>query len=156
MPRYRQHRNIFAWHSFSVVSVLQSVCMPTFNMRYQNWDVLLFPGPSRVPIQEFDTKFHVLTSTNRPSAASIEDPFTDNQYESMNKLALLTCFIASQAQDSPFRVSIHSWARPTPSSILSGYKTQEEAVAFQARVYIDGIHHWSVLSARSQSSLAYL
>lgn len=25
-------------------------------MRYQAWDVLLFPGDSRVPIQEFDTK----------------------------------------------------------------------------------------------------
>lgn len=28
-------------------------------MRYQSWDVLLFPADSRIPIQEFDTKCHV-------------------------------------------------------------------------------------------------
>lgn len=29
-------------------------------MRYQNWDVLLFPRDSRIPIQEFDTKCFAL------------------------------------------------------------------------------------------------
>lgn len=31
-----------------------------FDMRYQHWDVLLFPDSSRVPVQEFDTKCHLL------------------------------------------------------------------------------------------------
>jgi hypothetical protein len=28
-------------------------------MRYQNWDVLIFPGDSNVPLQEFNTTCHV-------------------------------------------------------------------------------------------------
>lgn len=30
------------------------------SMRYQNWDVLLFPGHSRIPIQEFNSACHIL------------------------------------------------------------------------------------------------
>jgi hypothetical protein len=113
-------------------------------MRYQNWDVLLFPGASRVPIQEFETKFHVLSASQRASAPStaIDDPFTD--FESMTKLPLLTCFIASLPADAPFRVSIHSWSRPTGSYILETCWAKDESVAFQARVYIDGVHQWYV------------
>jgi hypothetical protein len=36
-------------------------------MRYQSWDVLLFPQDSRTPIQEFDTKCFVLDQSQWPS-----------------------------------------------------------------------------------------
>ncbi|RMZ88163.1 hypothetical protein DV736_g4606, partial [Chaetothyriales sp. CBS 134916] len=113
-------------------------------MRYQNWDVLLFPGTSRVPMQEFDTRFHVLTLTGKPSTPrSIGHLFMDGRYESLTKLPLLTCFITSQLENRPFRVSIHSWAPPSPSSILLAHKAKHETVAFQARVHIDGVHQCS-------------
>lgn len=32
---------------------------PPLKMRYENWDVLLFPGASKVPIQEFKTQCFV-------------------------------------------------------------------------------------------------
>jgi hypothetical protein len=120
----------------------------TSSMRYQNWDILLFPGGSRVPIQEFDTKFHVLTSSTKPAATStaLEDPFTDDTtYRVFEQLPLLTCFIPSQPRDSPFRVSIHSWTKPLASSGLSACRTKEEVVGFQARLYLDGIFQWFVI-----------
>jgi hypothetical protein len=43
-------------------------------MRYQNWDVLLFPADSRVPLQEFDTKCFALD----PSKCQLcSDPSSD-------------------------------------------------------------------------------
>lgn len=36
-----------------------------YSMRYQNWDVLLFPGDSRIPIQEFNTACHVITDQSK-------------------------------------------------------------------------------------------
>ncbi|RMD44773.1 hypothetical protein DV735_g369, partial [Chaetothyriales sp. CBS 134920] len=110
-------------------------------MRYQNWDVLLFPGTSRVPMQEFETRFHVLTLTGKPSTSRpIDELLMDGRYESLTKLPLLTCFIISQMESRPFRVSIHSWSPPSASSILLAHKARHERVAFQARVYIDGVH----------------
>lgn len=38
------------------------------SMRYQDWDVLLFPGESKIPIQEFDTKCQVLEQGMRRSS----------------------------------------------------------------------------------------
>ncbi|ETN46139.1 uncharacterized protein HMPREF1541_00323 [Cyphellophora europaea CBS 101466] len=110
-------------------------------MRYQSWDVLLFPGQSRIPIQEFNTACHILCQQAGQLAASKwappEDPFV-TKYESMTKTPILTCFIASLPVGSSFRVSIHSWARPSASSILKSRKAQDEPIAFQARLYIDG------------------
>ncbi|KAL4762353.1 uncharacterized protein BDW70DRAFT_167155 [Aspergillus foveolatus] len=51
-------------------------------MRYENWDVLLFPAKSKVPVQEFKTQCFVTRDRGTLPA------------------------------DSPFRVSIHSWEPP--------------------------------------------
>jgi hypothetical protein len=40
-------------------------------MRYQNWDVLLFPGNSRIPIQEFNTACHVVADQGNQSRAHL-------------------------------------------------------------------------------------
>ncbi len=124
-------------------------------MRYQNWDVLLFPADSKIPIQEFDTKCYALEQSERPSTSRriiYELTTSDgrastlqaidgghNSYESMTILPTLTCFVASLDRGSSFRVSIHSWEKPKPSNLLRSYKTPEEVVLFEAKVYIDGI-----------------
>ncbi|KAK4943195.1 2-isopropylmalate synthase (Alpha-isopropylmalate synthase) (Alpha-IPM synthetase) [Elasticomyces elasticus] len=108
-------------------------------MRYQSWDVLLFPGDSRVPIQEFDTKCYAIDQNIRVPALSPVNDINPNKFESITLTPILTCFVASLERGSSFRVSIHSWEQPKPSHILLSYKTPEEAVLFEARVYIDGI-----------------
>ena len=125
-------------------------------MRYQNWDVLLFPGHSRIPIQEFNSACHVLFDQSEcmdqsdPEWSSLstgqlalskwappEDPFV-TKYESMTKTPILTCFVPSLPAGTAFRISIHSWEKPAPSTILKSRTAQNEPVAFQARVYVDG------------------
>ena len=56
----------------------------------------------------------------------------------MSKTPILTCFVSSLAAGTPFRVSIHSWERPAPSSLLKSRKGEDEPIAFEARVYVDG------------------
>ncbi|OAP57584.1 hypothetical protein AYL99_08322 [Fonsecaea erecta] len=108
-------------------------------MRYQNWDVLLFPGDSRTPIQEFDTRCFVLgQNTGFSSGEATAEKYRSN-FESMTMVPNVVSFIASLERGAAFRVSIHSWDKPTPSHLLLSYKTPDEAVLFAARVYIDGI-----------------
>lgn len=59
----------------------------------------------------------------------------------MTKVPILTCFVPSLAPGAPFRVSIHSWVKPTGSAILKSYMTLDETIAFEARIYLDGLHH---------------
>ena len=69
----------------------------------------------------------------------MSDPFLD-RYESVNKVPILTCFIPSLAAGTPFRISIHSWLKPTASTILRSRLAIDEEAAFEARVYLDGVH----------------
>ncbi|OAL40166.1 2-isopropylmalate synthase [Fonsecaea nubica] len=108
-------------------------------MRYQNWDVLLFPGDSRTPIQEFNTKCFVLRQNVDISSSDATVEKYPNNFESMTLVPILTSFIASLERGAAFRISIHSWDKPTPSHLLLSYKTPEEAILFEARVYIDGV-----------------
>ncbi|KAI1628982.1 hypothetical protein EDD37DRAFT_30955 [Exophiala viscosa] len=108
-------------------------------MRYQTWDVLLFPGDSKVPIQEFDTKCYAIDQNVRIPALPSVDDVDPKMFESMTLTPILTCFVASLERGSSFRLSIHSWEQPKPSRRLLSYKTPDEAVLFEARVYIDGI-----------------
>ncbi|KIW72869.1 hypothetical protein PV04_01032 [Phialophora macrospora] len=107
-------------------------------MRYQNWDVLLFPGDCRTPIQEFDTKCFVLDQ----NVGSLGDATADkhrNHFESMTLVPILTSFVASLERGASFRISIHSWEKPKPSQLLLSYKTPDESTLFESRVYLDGV-----------------
>lgn len=70
---------------------------------------------------------------------SMSDPFVD-RFESLSKVPILTCFIPSLAARTPFRISIHSWLKPSASAILRSRLDINEEPAFQARVYLDGVH----------------
>jgi len=64
-------------------------------MRFQDWDVLLFPGESQTPIQEF-----------RTTCFSLQDPRTHLT------TPLLCSFVPSLPANAPFQVSVHSWSKP--------------------------------------------
>ncbi|OQV03902.1 hypothetical protein CLAIMM_08879 [Cladophialophora immunda] len=108
-------------------------------MRYQNWDVLLFPGDSRTPIQEFNTTCYVLGQNTGLSSEEGSVENSQGNFESMTLVPMLNSFIASLEGGAPFRISIHSWDKPMPSHLLLNYKTPDETILFGARVYIDGV-----------------
>jgi hypothetical protein len=65
-------------------------------MRFQDWDVLLFPAGSHVPVREF-----------RTACFAQQDPRT------LAMTPLLTCFVPSLPANAPFQISVHAWNKPT-------------------------------------------
>lgn len=98
-------------------------------MRYQEWDVLLFPAgeqeATHVPLKEFRTTCHV-----------------EAHQENSNHLyttPLLTTFVPCLQRGAPFQISIHSWmetASVIAASTDTGFKPRE---LWQVNVVIDGI-----------------
>lgn len=91
-------------------------------MRYQDWDVLLFPSDeeAHVPVQEFRTACAAELSQGSP-----------------NPTSLLSTFVPSMQCGSPFHISVHSWAatKSTLGTLPNGLKLDE---MWQVRVVIDG------------------
>ncbi|KAI1914840.1 hypothetical protein LOZ61_001977 [Ophidiomyces ophidiicola] len=54
------------------------------------------------------------------------------------QVPVLTTFVPSVTQDTPFRVSVHSWERPRPTRILESVMQPDDAVMYEMRVFIDG------------------
>lgn len=93
-------------------------------MRYQDWDVLLFPSgeeSAHVPVKEFKTACYV---------------------EHLDSIAtttpLLTSFIPTLTRNTPFQISIHSWLKTGPVGVFLRDGTRPKEV-WQVRVVIDGI-----------------
>ncbi|KAJ6098661.1 hypothetical protein N7467_000196 [Penicillium canescens] len=110
-------------------------------MRYGNWDVLLFPELSRVPIQEFKTQCFVTKDKDSPNLHSAAYHGPHPYYPDparCNQLPVLTTFIPSLPQDSRFRVSVHSWEKPRPSLSIESHMEPEDVLLFEARIYVDG------------------
>ncbi|KAK2740474.1 hypothetical protein FQN57_006101 [Myotisia sp. PD_48] len=111
-------------------------------MRYEHWDVLLFPEGSRVPIQEFKTNCFVARDSESPyiQAQALLNP---NSFLANNgfpgQIPVLTTFVPSLPCNSPFRVSVHSWKRPTPTRVMESLMQPEDSVVYEVRVFIDGI-----------------
>lgn len=100
-------------------------------MRYKSWDVLLFPGSSKIPQQEFKTSCHVI-------------PDLETEHLQPNSLLpTMTCFIPSLEAGHNFRVSIHSWENPEISFNTLGLRRIPDKVFFEARLFIDGIESGS-------------
>ncbi|KAF2868672.1 hypothetical protein BDV95DRAFT_499738 [Massariosphaeria phaeospora] len=90
-------------------------------MRYDNWDVILFPRDSHIPIQEFRTSCYV----------------AQNEYG--HQLPTLTCFIASLPAAAPFRISLHSWAiKARPSALIESRRKAGQRVVYTLQVIVDG------------------
>ncbi|PYH42196.1 uncharacterized protein BP01DRAFT_138889 [Aspergillus saccharolyticus JOP 1030-1] len=111
-------------------------------MRYENWDVLLFPETSKVPLQEFKTQCFVTKDKESPylhSPALISPASCSGPQGNLGQLPVLTTFIPSLRHNTPFRVSIHSWERPMPSRFMEGLLQPDDTLLFEVRVFIDGL-----------------
>lgn len=57
----------------------------------------------------------------------------------MTLLPVLTSYIPSLPENTPFRASVHCWDTPRPSRLMDGLMRADDALMFQFQVYIDGI-----------------
>ncbi|KAE9381698.1 hypothetical protein N431DRAFT_539284 [Stipitochalara longipes BDJ] len=96
-------------------------------MRYQNWDVLLFPDLSKIPLQEFKT-----------SCSVIQDPECHNLQTNPLLLPTVTSFVPGLPAGAAFRVSIHCWQNPEVSRYIQNLKKTSDNIVFEARLFIDG------------------
>ncbi|KAL7946150.1 hypothetical protein V8C42DRAFT_322610 [Trichoderma barbatum] len=95
-------------------------------MRFEDWDILLFPRDCKVPVKEFKVACHVIHDTE----------FT-SPHGSFG-LPTVCCFIPSLASGTPFQISIHSWSSPSVSQFTRCYSKYGDSANFEARVFIDG------------------
>ncbi|EEH36475.2 hypothetical protein PAAG_06893 [Paracoccidioides lutzii Pb01] len=109
-------------------------------MRFENWDVLLFPEGSKVPIQEFKTQCFVTRDTESPymHIEPLIHPQAHYAQGAVGYTPILTTFIPSMPRNSPFRVSVHSWQKPIPTRMMEGLMHPEDSVVFEIRAFIDG------------------
>tara|TARA_R110002033_G_scaffold142091_1_gene180522 strand:+ start:48 stop:413 length:366 start_codon:yes stop_codon:yes gene_type:complete len=117
-------------------------------MRYQNWDVLLFPDQYKVPLQEFKTSCQVIqdpgmradTIVLRVTSRQYSDWPTESHNLQSNPLLLptVTSFIPGLPAGAAFRISIHCWQNPEISRYIQTLKKPSDIVMFEARIFIDG------------------
>ncbi|TVY81836.1 hypothetical protein LSUE1_G003008 [Lachnellula suecica] len=96
-------------------------------MRYQSWDVLVFPDQSKIPLQEFKTACQV-----------VQDQESHISQTSPHLLPTVTSFIPGLPQGAPFRISIHSWQNPEVSRYVQNLNKGSDHIMFEARIFIDG------------------
>lgn len=113
----------------SSVSPSQLLFLPAI-MRYDDWDVLLFPtgeiGDARVPLKEFKVDCHVVPDT--------EFGHTRGTFG----MPAMTCFVPSLNTGAQFHISIHSWGTPQISQHTLSSTKHPNLVKFEARIFIDG------------------
>lgn len=126
-------------------------------MRFQNWDVLVFPASEATPIQEFRTEFcnildpgsflqlciRILSFADIAlrdlidhaflSRMTSEDPEAPGKDDS-KVLPTVTTYIPMLHPGTPFQISIHSWTTPEVSANLE----PGSQAMIEARLFIDG------------------
>ncbi|KAH6847203.1 NADH dehydrogenase-like protein [Chaetomium sp. MPI-CAGE-AT-0009] len=97
-------------------------------MRYDDWDVILFPTgrDSKIPFKEFKVACHAVPDLE---LAHIHGAIG---------LPAMTCFVPSLAPGTPFQISIHCWRRPYLSQFTRTYSKHTDLVKFEARIFVDG------------------
>ncbi|KAK2801816.1 hypothetical protein FQN50_007561 [Emmonsiellopsis sp. PD_5] len=117
-------------------------------MRFENWDVLLFPDSSKVPVQEFKTQCFVTRDTDcpylhnnvllNPTAPHLSSS-ADYGHGGPGQTPILTAFIPSLARNDRFRVSVHNWEKPVPTRVMESLMGPGDTVLNEIRVFIDGV-----------------
>lgn len=123
-------------------------------MRYQNWDVLLFPELSKIPLQEFKVACSVIQdpgSCRHTTIICLSRYFLENWIMALTKnierhtlqtnpllLPTVTSFIPGLPTGAAFRASIHCWQNPVFSRYIQNLKKPSDNVIFEARLFIDG------------------
>ncbi|RSL74442.1 hypothetical protein CEP53_000317 [Fusarium sp. AF-6] len=95
-------------------------------MRYEDWDVLLFPRDCGIPFREFGVTCQVVQDAEFANLHGISG------------LPTVNCFVPSLAPGAPFQISIHSWNMPTISQFTKSYSKHVNDVKFETRLFIDG------------------
>lgn len=78
-----------------------------------------------------------LSSGNLP-APKLVNAAGNDYLSSVTQIPTLTCFIASLEPGRTFRVSMHSWEKPKPSTLLLNLKPEAGRIVFEAKLCIDG------------------
>ncbi|KAF1926192.1 uncharacterized protein M421DRAFT_7132 [Didymella exigua CBS 183.55] len=91
-------------------------------MRYDNWDVILFPDDSNIPIPEYRTACYL------------------SRDEDGHELPTLRTYIGSLKPEAPFRISLHHWGPPKPSSFVQELQRRAgKKSTFTVQVIIGGV-----------------
>ena len=110
-------------------------------MRYQNWDIILFPlapdnfGNGHVPVQEFETRCYV-EHTNFVYLHQSLCPTG----ETCGPTPILTSYVPTMPEGSNFMVSVHSWAPTGPLFRTIGHPMDDTLQVWKVRVIIDSKH----------------
>ncbi|KAK4226624.1 hypothetical protein QBC38DRAFT_219588 [Podospora fimiseda] len=106
-------------------------------MRYDDWDVILFPiaRESNVPMKEFKVACHVVPDHELSHLNGATNP----NGSSPGLMPVMTCFVPSLPAGHPFQISLHSWTTPKISTFTkTAYSKHLDLVKFEARVLLDG------------------
>ncbi|KAM3504970.1 hypothetical protein MY11210_008151 [Beauveria gryllotalpidicola] len=95
-------------------------------MRYEDWDILLFPRDGKVPLKEFKVACHV-----------VHDNELSHIHGSLG-LPTVCCFVPSLPPGAPYKLSIHSWSTPPISQSTRSYGKFADRVVFEVRLFVDG------------------
>ncbi|KAF7561416.1 hypothetical protein G7046_g2725 [Stylonectria norvegica] len=100
--------------------------LPLITMRFEDWDILLFPRDCKIPLKEFKVACHVVHDA--------EFSHTQGSFG----LPTVSCFVPSLPTGTLFQISMHSWTVPTISQVTKAYTKYPDSVKFEARLFIDG------------------
>ncbi|KAK4096147.1 hypothetical protein N658DRAFT_519364 [Parathielavia hyrcaniae] len=97
-------------------------------MRYDDWDVILFPTgrDAKIPFKEFKVACHVVPDLE---LAHIHGPVG---------MPVMTCFVPSLPPGAGFQLSLHCWRRPELSQFTRAYSKHTDLIKFETRVIVDG------------------
>jgi len=99
-----------------------------FAMRYEDWDVILFPlgRDSETPFKEFKVACHVVPDIEF------------SHIHGATSMPNMTCFVPSLPAGTFFQLSIHNWSIPSISQIAQSYSEHTDDLRFEVRILIDG------------------
>ncbi|OAQ97816.1 hypothetical protein LLEC1_03906 [Akanthomyces lecanii] len=95
-------------------------------MRYEDWDILLFPRDGKVPLKEFKVACHV-----------VHDNELSHIHGSLG-LPTVCCFVPSLPAGAPYKLSMHSWSTPPISQFTRSCGKFADRVVFEVRLFVDG------------------
>lgn len=106
-------------------------------MRYQNWDVLLFPHGTNVPLAEFRTNCVFVqageTMGSDPNGRALT-------LTARSRCPVVVTYVPSLEAGAAFTVSLHSWTPPKLAEkvVLEASGACVNFTAFRVRVVVDG------------------
>ncbi|KAF7713858.1 Uncharacterized protein PECH_000809 [Penicillium ucsense] len=111
-------------------------------MRYNVWDVVIFPADTGIPLQEYQVNYQVVQDRDSPYLTNpvlMQRALGANDVVTWGKVPLITCFIPSMKEFVPMQVSIHHWAYPEPTWITLSTMIPGDALVYGMRILVDGV-----------------